>query len=224
MLSRWPVIHTVLAAATLLSPIVSAHADDAKNLRDRLHAAEKDTSINSDGAAPFYLKLSVQLFDTQGAAAEQGEVELYWSNPHKEKLVYSFPSYTATEVRIDDKVFRTAGQGLPPGRTAQIIAQMLHPMAQISAIDTSVPQMQKVTMGKMQLDCIILARPIGGAPVTLGLFPTYCLDPADGALRASSLPGGQVVLRNLVSTFRPAAHRAGRRHHREGRSSRRGQD
>lgn len=198
---RPSVLAGTLAAAAIFATTSAAHADNAQALKDRLHAAEKDTSLTGDDVQPFYLKMSVQLFDPKGAPSEQGEVELYWASPSKEKLVYSFPSYKATEVHIDDKVFRTTGSGVPPARAAQLVGLILHPMAQISEIDKSEPQVQKVTMGKVQLDCIILAKPIGGAPVTVGLFPTYCLDPAADALRASIAPSGQIVLRNLISVF-----------------------
>ncbi|HEY5056694.1 MAG TPA: hypothetical protein VII58_11080 [Acidobacteriaceae bacterium] len=187
-------------SATLFLPVLSARADDPQALKDRLHAVEKDTSLNGDDVQPFYLKMSVQLFDNKGAPGDQGTVEMFWANTHKQKLIYSFPSYSATEVRVDNKVFRTAGSGVPPAMASSLLQQVMHPMAQVSQIDKSNPQMQKVTMGKMQLDCIMLFPPIG-VPVSLGLFPTYCLDPGDSALRASTF-GGQIMLHNMITVFK----------------------
>jgi TonB family protein len=202
MPSRNSVGRAIIAAVAFLCVNIGvANANDTQALRDRLHAAEKDTSLTADDVQPFYLKMSVQLFDPKGAPGEQGTVELYWAGARKEKLVYSFPSYSATEVQVDDKLFRTSGSGVPPAAVPLLIDKVLHPMAQIAQIDKSDPQTRKVTMGKMQLDCIMLARPIGVAPVPLGLFPTYCFDPGDGALRASSIPPFNVILRNVLSTF-----------------------
>ena len=191
----------IAATAVLFLNLFFARADNPQALKDRLHTAERDTSLTGDDVQPFYLKMSVQLFDEKGAPSEQGIVELYWAGSHKEKRVYSFPSYSTTEVHLDDKIFRTSGSGVPPAMSSLLIDESLHPMAQIAQIDTSDPQIQKVTFGKMQFDCIMLARPIGGAPVSLGLFPNYCFDPGDGALRVSSIPPFHVILRNALSTF-----------------------
>lgn len=202
MLSRRFAIRVILASATLLSPLVSARADDAAALKDRLHAAEKESSLNAEDVKPFYLKLSVQLFDAKGKPSEQGTVEVYWKSAESQKRVYTFPSYAATEVRVASQMFRTAKTNPPPEPVALLVEQMLHPMAKASQIDASEPQMQKVTLGKAPLDCIMLARSIGeSAAIPMGLFPTYCFDAGSSVLRVTSNYGGEVVLRNVTSTF-----------------------
>jgi len=195
-------MRSVAATAMLFVPMVAARADDAAALKERLHAAEKDTSLNGDDVQPFYLKMSVQLFDTKGQPGEQGTVELYWKSPNRQKRVFTFPSYSATEVRDTDKTFRTADAKVPPDAVALLVDQMLHPMAKPSQIDAAQPQTQKVTLGKAPLDCIMLARSIGGpGPVPMGLFPTYCFDSGTLVLRVTSNYGGEVILRNMTSTF-----------------------
>jgi TonB family protein len=202
MLSRQSAIRAVLASAALFPSSLFARADDSSALKDRLHAAEKDTSLNGDDLKPFYLKLSVQLFDATGKPGEQGTAEVYWKDADHQKRVYSFPSYSATEVHAGKETFRTPNTNRPPQMAALIIEQELHPMAKVAQIDASKPQMQKVTLGKAPLDCIMLARSIGGsAPIPMGLFPTYCFDTGSSLLRVSSNYGGEVVLRNMMSTF-----------------------
>jgi TonB family protein len=202
MLSRRYIARGVLATATLFSTMCRARADDLQVLKDRLHAAEKETSLNAEDVKPFYLKLSVQLFDAKGKPSEQGMIEVYWAGADRQKRVYTFPSYAATEVRLADKMFRTAKTNAPPETAPLLVEQMLHPMPKESQIDASQPQMQKVTMGKAPLECIMLARSIGGpAPIPMGLFPTYCFDTGSSILRVSSNYGGEVILRNMTSTF-----------------------
>jgi len=179
-----------------------AHADDPQALKDRLRAAEKETSLNAEDVKPFYLKLSAQLFDAKGKPSEQGTVEVYWKDSDRQKRVYTFPSYTATEVHVGNKLFRTADAKSPPEMAMVLAEQMLHPMPKVDQIDTSQPQIQKVTLGKAPLDCIMLARSIGSsAPIPMGLFPTYCFDAGSSVLRVTSNYGGEVMLRNLTSTF-----------------------
>src|SRR6185312_12981515 len=202
MLNPRCAIRGAVAAAVLLSASVSARADDAAVLKGRLHAAEKDSSLNDADVKPFYLKLLVQLFDAKGKPGEQGTVEVYWKDAERQKRVYSFPSYSATEVHTGNKIFRTANSNPPPQMAALLVAQELHPMARLDEIDASQPQMQKVTLGKVPLECIMLSRSIGGkAPIPMGLFPTYCFDVGSSLLRLSSNFGGEVVLRNTMGAF-----------------------
>ena len=201
-MSRRSLVPGVIAVAIASVMGMSARADDAQALKDRLHGAEKDTTLSGDDVQPFYLKMSVQLFDAKGKPSEQGTVEVFWRSPNQQKRVYAFPSYTATEVHDGGKTFRTADAKSPPETAALVVDQMLHPMAKPGQIDASTPQMQKVTLGKASLDCIMLAMPIGGsAPIPMGLFPTYCLDAGSSVLRVTSNYGGEVILRNLTSTF-----------------------
>ena len=203
MLSRRFVKRGVAAVAVLLVSIVSARADDAAALKDRLHAAEKETSLSADDVQPFYLKMSVQLFDAKGQPSEQGTVELYWKDKDRQKRVYTFPSYTASEVHVAGKTFRTADAKYPPQTVALLVDQMIRPMPGAEQVDASQPQMLKVKFDKSPLECIMLAKSVSGqAPIPpMGLFPTYCFDPGTSVLRVSSNFGGQIILRNMTSTF-----------------------
>ena len=202
----------ITATAMLFLTLASARADDPQTLKDRLHAAEKDTSLTGDDVQPFYLKMSVQLYDSKGAPSEQGTVEVFWANRHRQKLIYSFPSFSRTEVRIDDNMFSMPSAAAPPEMVRTLLDQVLHPMPSAEAIDKSQPVMQKITLGKVPLDCIMLAGPLGirpgvvygplaNTPAPMGLFPTYCLGSDETIFRVAMRYGGQITLRNSIAAF-----------------------
>ena len=191
------ICRAVIAATVMLCiNIGAARADDAQALKDRLHAAEKDTSLNGDDVQPFYLKMSVQLFDAKGVPSEQGTVELYRAGTKTEKIVYSFPSYSATEVHVDGSRYRTTSVPNPPQMVPTLLQQVLHPLA--GDADNSSPQLQQINLSKLPLDCIMTP---GGptSPLPIAFAPTYCLDP-DNVLRVVR-HGGQVILRNATAAF-----------------------
>ncbi len=191
----------VLAAAVAASAGI-VRADDVTALKDRLHEAERTSTLNNDDLQSYHLKMTVQLFDKKGKPSEQGTVEAFWAGVGKEKLVYSFPSYSATEVHANGKLFRTDGASDPPQDIRTVLREVQQPMPTESEIDASQPQIDKVNFGKVPLECIMLARPIEGmAKIPTGLFPTYCFDAGKSILRADYNFGTQLVVRNRIGTF-----------------------
>jgi TonB family protein len=192
----------ILVATTLFLHMGVARAEDSQALKDRLHAAEKDTTLSGNDVQPFYLKMSVQLLDAQGKPSEQGTVEIFREGTGKEKLVYSFPSYSATEVHVNGSRFRTPKATYPPTIVSLFVQQILNPLPQGAEIDGSSPQVQRINLRTLPLDCITLAKsPNAATPPPLGLVPAWCFGPADNAFRVAFLNSAQVVVRNSVTPF-----------------------
>jgi len=170
---------------------------------DRLQAADKASALDSAGITPWHLKMSVQFFDAKGKPGEQGTHEEWWASPDNNKRVYTLPSYTATFVHVDGKMFRTPGASHPPAMLELLLRQATHPMPTGPEVEHAQPQMSKLKFGDVPLECIMLAQPIEGlkSAAPMGLFPTYCLDPGKDALRVTYNFGSQLVRRNAVGTF-----------------------
>src|ERR1039458_4478721 len=98
-----------LLLAIPLMFVPTTQGQDAATLKERLRDAEKATSLSGDDVAPYHEKIAVQLYDEKGKPSEQGTVEEWWSGAGKDKRLYAMPSYSATVVREDGKVFRTPG-------------------------------------------------------------------------------------------------------------------
>jgi TonB family protein len=182
--------------------VPAMRGQDAATLKERLRDAEKTTSLSGDDVAPYHVKIAVLLYDEKGKPSEQGTVEEWWAGAGKDKRVYAMPSYSATVVREDGKVFRTPGVSHPPAMVELLLDQVERPLPEDSEVENAKLEMKKINYGKVPLECIMLAQPIKGLnTIPMGLFPTYCFDPGKNSLRLGFNYGTQLVIRNSIATF-----------------------
>jgi TonB family protein len=180
----------------------SAFAEDTAALVERLHRANASNAIDDPQMKPWHFKLSFQLFDSKGIATETGTIEEWWGGPSMYKIVYTSPSYKATELRLKDDFYRSKGAPFVPDLLELARRQVVHPMPTEEEISASKPDLQKETLGKIAMDCIMLAQEIKNvAHPPLGLFPTYCFDRDKDFLRVSYDFGSQLVLRSSIGSF-----------------------
>jgi len=178
------------------------HGQDAPSPATRLHIGNVGSALDASNVQPWYLKMTVQLYDETGKPREQGTVEEWWAGAGKDKRVYTMPSYTATVVRKDGKTFRTRGASYPPALADLLLDEVTHPLPDDSDVENAQLEMKKIGFGKVPLECIMLAQPIKGLKkIPMGLFPTYCFDPGKSVLRVSFNYGTQYVVRNSMAMF-----------------------
>jgi TonB family protein len=202
MTSRPGCMLRCLCAAAIFALAAGAHAQDTAALMERLHRAIAASSIDDTQLKPWHLKLSFQLYDAKGNPTEKGTIEKWWAEPLGEKTVYTSPSYSSTEIRAKDGLFRSKGTSHVPSSLELILRQVVHPMPSEGDIADSKPDLRKETPGKTPMDCIMLAQQIKNvAYPPLGLFPTYCFDRNTDSLRVSYDFGSQLIVRNKVGTF-----------------------
>jgi TonB family protein len=189
-------------AAILLLLAANAYAQDPLVAADRLHRAMAVNSIDDPQLKPWHLKLSFQLFDDKGKPSEQGTIEESWAGPSKWKATYTSPSFMSTEMRTDNGFYRSKGSSEVPTLLEFIRQQVIHPMPTEREITESKPDLQPHNLGKVPLDCVMLAQTIKQASsVPLGLFPTYCFDHGQDSLRISYNFGSQTIVRNRLGNF-----------------------
>lgn len=182
---------------------VSALADgDPAELRARLHQVEQANNIDDPSLNPWHLQLSVQLYDAKGKPGETGTIEEWWAGAKKYRIVYASPSYSATEVRNENGWFRTPGMGAAPYLYERLLTEVTHPIPDASDIEHAIPDLRKITLGKADLDCIMLDEQIKNvAYPPLGLFPTYCAGRNQDVLRVSYEYGSELTARNTIGKF-----------------------
>jgi TonB family protein len=192
----------IQALALCLTLFSAAHADDNAALIERLHQAEASSSLDTAGLRQWHLKLDVQLFGEKDKQTEQGTIEEWWTSPTSFQVAYTFPSYTATEIRSDKGLSRTKSSSSPPSLFKLLLSQVVHPMPSTEEMQDSSRDLRKENFGKVALDCIMLDQKIKNiSHPPLGLFPTYCFDPSKISLRFSYDFGSQVIFRNAIGTF-----------------------
>src|SRR6266702_3200670 len=162
----------------------NAWAQDAAVLVEKLHRVDASNALDDPLLKPWHLKIGFQLFDEKGVATEKGTVEEWWKAPSMHKTVYTSPSYTSTEIHTKDGIYRSKGASSAPYLLEWVLRQTVHPMPDEKDLAEAKPEAQKQTLGKVPLDCIMLAQEIkhlSHAP--LGLFATYCFDRNFDSLR-----------------------------------------
>ncbi|GGA75767.1 hypothetical protein GCM10011507_28920 [Edaphobacter acidisoli] len=189
------------------APVVEA--ENAAALVARVQAAGIQNSIDGPGIRPWHLTVSFQLFDDQQKPREQGTMEEWWAGPDLYKISFASPSYTATEIKNKDGLFRTRGsQGWP--YMLRVLHQMeVHPMPSDKAIEQSTAKLEQRSIGKVKLDCIHLKpgdKKLAEMMPADDMLPpvedpTYCFDHDGNALRLYSLIGYLEVAQNRMGIF-----------------------
>ncbi len=171
-------------------------------LAERLRKATELTSLDAEGAKPWHLKVEVQTFDKDGKAAESGTVEEWWASAALNRVVYTSPSGSTTEIHNADGYFRTAGSAGGEYLFDLMRQQVVHPMPSDYESTGIKLDAKTESFGKVKLDCVMLGQEIRGvANAPIGLFPMYCMEPGGASLRITYDFGSLVVTRNKVGKF-----------------------
>jgi Gram-negative bacterial TonB protein C-terminal len=190
---------TALLSLCLLS---AARAADTTALINRLIQAGHSSWIGSPELQPWHLKLEVQLFDDKVQPTEKGTIEEWWTSPAAYQITYTFPSYTASIVHSGNVYSRTKGTDSPPFLLHLLLRQVVAPMAPDKEISQSTPVLRNLTVEKLPLECVMIARKVDDtSEPPLGLFPTYCFGPGTNSLRMIYDFGSQAVIRNSMGVF-----------------------
>ena len=190
----------VLAVQVLV--IKEMRGQGTAGLADRLRQAAELTSLDAEGSKPWHLKLEVQTFDKDGKPAESGTVEEWWASATLNRVVYTSPSGTTTEIHNGDGYFRTAGSPGGDYLFDLMRQQVVHPMPSDYESKGIKLEEQTESFGKVKLDCVMLGQEIRGVGYPpLGLFPTYCLEHDGASLRVTYDFGSLAVTRNKVGKF-----------------------
>ncbi len=180
----------------------AAPAEDASAIAARLQRVDAATSLDALTVAPWHMKMSIQLFDPHGKPTEPGTIEEWWASPQQYRVTWFTPSYKATDLQTSTGFYRTKAAEQPPWLLEQLLEQVVHPMPPPRDTEGTLPEARKEKFGKSTFNCIVLARAIKAKVfLPIGVFPTYCIDPAANALRAVYDYGSQLILRNDIEPF-----------------------
>jgi TonB family protein len=192
-------ISIVLALCGILHAQDVVQAGTPDDLAARLHRTEKLTSLDDPSLHPWHLKMEVQAFDPKGKMTEEGTLEEWWT-PDTDRWVYSFPSYTATHVKVKGVQYATAHKGTTPYLFSLVRNQVVHPIS-IEGPKSDTLDLRRTTFDPITLDCISIEHVVGGKLPALGVFPAYCLEPDHDRMRVFIRSQSQNVSRNGTGRF-----------------------
>jgi len=189
-----------LIALVLTSSFVFAQDLSKQSPAERIDAVIKSTGIADLADQPWHLKLEVTLFDEKGANPQVGTIEM-WHAGDDRRTIYSFEETTRTDIRSGGKFYHSVNGALPYFAST-VLEHTLHPGPITEDLDHAKPELQHKSLGGRAFDCIMLTHPVvDGAPVPLGLFPTFCLQHDTNDLRVSYDAGGQLVVFNTIGEY-----------------------
>jgi hypothetical protein len=157
---------------------LSAQAQSAETLKQRVVQASHSNRINDVGMKPWHLKASFQFYDAKGSPSEVGVLEEWWAGLTLWKLRIESPSYTATIIENQDGTFRTGRIDSIPLRLQAIEKNLIYPMPMGEDVSNATALLRHEKFENITLDCIQWSEP----PLTVQ-FPVHCLDPKNNALR-----------------------------------------
>lgn len=191
--SRWLL---AVAALSCIYPRL-ASAEDKAALLQRLTSSEASNSIDSADLKPWHLKVTVQIFGSQGQPTEQGSIEEWWNSPTLDRREYKLKSYSATEIRSSGKLYRSSGADLPPYYLEFLRQALVHPIDAPKDLKPRVPMLRKVPSAKVPLECIALVSP--GQREAEGR--NYCFAAGSDSLLAATDYGHLVTRREVGGNF-----------------------
>ena len=187
---------SIISLGLIASP-PTLRADEDAALLARVQAAETATSIDAAGLKPWHMKAAVQLFDSHGKLTDEGTIEEWWSAA-SDRTEYKFGTYSATEVRTSNKLFRTKGLDLPPYYPELLRDEIVHPVRMPEPSKPHFPVLRKPTVSKTPLECVAIKDRQDESPAeTLN----YCFGSKPDGLWIVTNFGHQAIMREAIGNF-----------------------
>ncbi|HEU5350402.1 MAG TPA: energy transducer TonB [Terracidiphilus sp.] len=174
--------------------------DLPKDPRALLAAAAPYYDFSSPELKPWHLKATYQLFDESGKPTEQGTFEYWWASPTVNHATWKRKDASESDWTTDKGVFTEIETGDGADYYEHALARELLaplPNANEYAIANAGLKTQHLKKNNADIECVmVVPRKVGYdflIPISMGLFPTYCLEPRLDLLLASYSAGGLTV-------------------------------
>jgi TonB family protein len=200
---------SLLVLSGVLSAVVGvAQAPEAvpslpQNTADVFKAAEPLYDFASAKLRPWHMKVSYELFDEKSASKGKGTYEYWWESPETYRSTWTRPGVELTEWHLGGKKSYAAVGGPLGFDERKLETDLLRPLPTAAELDprTVVFDRQDQSFSSVKLPCVMVMRkmpPAGKAETPMGMFPTYCFDPAHPMLHLSYIYGSTSVVYNNV--------------------------
>jgi len=177
-----------------------------KDPREILAAAAPFYDFTSANLKPWHLKATYQLYDEKGGPSEQGTYEYWWASPKVYRSTWTRPGATHTDWHTaDDKQAYLATGAALKFFEYKLQSALLSPLPEPGDLDPAKVRLERQVIGskdaKSPCLMVIPLMPQYGKiqQVPLGLFPTYCFDQEQPALRASYAFGRATMQFNKIA-------------------------
>jgi TonB family protein len=178
------------------SPLRAQLSDTAQHLKDLSRA----NSLDAEGAQPWHLRMTFQLYDLAGKPKENGTIEEWWVSPQARRLEVKSTSYNLTVPSDLSAPPEPAGGKRAAYLVNELINQIVHPIPDYKDFnDLDVAEASR-TFGKVALTCIGVQR--ANLKSTTPPLTQFCFSPGSTLLRAHLDAAQFGAVRNNMVTFR----------------------
>ena len=145
MLRRSAVACTlILAAPGLLAQTAPASKQLPTDPEQFMHQAMLKNDIDLEGAEPWELKATFQLFDDQGSPVQTLILDNIWVGPKQQRQIWTATSFHQTLIMNQDHTFRTGDEAPIPELIESALRTIIHPVPDsLEAGATSVDMRKK---------------------------------------------------------------------------------
>jgi TonB family protein len=203
-------LFVVLSSSLLMAQIVMAVAQTPQvapalpqDPAEVFKAAQPLYDFASPKLRPWHMKVSYELFDEKDKSKGKGSFEYWWQSPEAYRSSWTRAGIEETEWKLAGKLYHV-GTGVPLEFDERKLAtDLLNPMPDADQLDpkTAIFHREDQNFSGAKLPCVMVMRrmpPEGKAETPMGMFPTYCFDPAHPLLHLSYIYGSTSVLYNNV--------------------------
>jgi hypothetical protein len=193
---------------------------DVAAMRQMLEASQRRSQLETMGAAPYHMVVTMQAFDGKGSPTAKATLDMVWKSPHefRETLTlpalkstiepdgeknfledFSKPQRTLIAVDTETQGWRTGEWVLPnPWGGYEIASRPLFVLGAVKDRLTYAPQANAQDL----LECIDTEPDLPGVDRDLPIATTtFCLSKGNHLLRRIAYPNGKEVVFNDVQPF-----------------------
>jgi hypothetical protein len=184
MLCRSPAVCALILAATVLPAQNAAtpHAKIPEDPEQFIQQAMPKNDIDLEGAKPWELKATFQLFDPQGAPLQTFEVDEIWVGPDQQRQTWTGASFHQILIMNHDRTFRSGDETPIPDLIESALHTVVHPVPDSKESAATNVDMRRKKFGKDRYNCVA-SLPMSPPPTVLvggsTLMPRpveYCFD------------------------------------------------
>lgn len=183
MLRRSAVACTlILAVPGLLAQTAPTSKQLPTDPEQFMQQAMLKNDIDLEGAEPWELKATFQLFDEHGAPVQTLALDNIWVSPKQQRQTWTSTSFHQTLLMNHDRTFRTGDEAPIPELIESALRTIVHPVPDSQDASATSVDMRKKKFGKIQFNCVA-SLPQSPSPAILPggntLIPRpieYCFD------------------------------------------------
>ncbi|WP_377818939.1 energy transducer TonB [Acidicapsa dinghuensis] len=154
---------------------------------------------------PWHVKVSYQLYDDKGKLISPGSYDYWWASPDTYRSTWKRGDMSFSEWHVAGKYHYLHEGGHITVFERKLSSDLVSPLPSTAELDPEKVRLQKTeeAFGKVKLPCVTVIRNTflhdQSQVIPMGLFPTYCFDPAYPMLRAYFAFGATSVAYNKIA-------------------------